>query len=295
MSVPSNLAPLLEAGAPLGPTMAKLIADWFAEVESGTLSTANLSLTGTLEVDGDTTLGTASIGTGTFAFTNTVLTMDGGGTGDAIIRLGDNYDEALVFDIAGGNDLMKIRTTDSDEAVVFPNNVEVTGTLTILGDAGTKLVTTRSATAITETVTCATGEYTTVLTDNLANAYTIGISGGNNFLTFVSTNSAEAVLVANTLASTPPANQTIVNDATITLPTGCNKIVDNAGNVTGIILTAGTVDGQILNLINAGSGSVTFATAATSNVADGTSAVIATLRAVTLVWDSGAARWFRTG
>lgn len=189
-----------------------------------------------------------------------------------------------------------IRTLAGNVGTVLATGDGETAFFTIIGDGTTKWIWTATATSLTETVTSATGEYETQLSDNLADAWSIRIgSSGNDFLVFKSTNSAEAVLIANTLASTPPANQTITNDATITLPTGCNKIVDNAGNVTGIILTAGTNDGQILNLINAGSGSVTFATAATSNVADGTSAVIATLRAVTLVWDSGAARWFRTG
>lgn len=99
--------------------------------------------------------------------------------------------------------------------------------------------------------------------------------------------------------SSPVATvQNLATGNTITLPTGGNskRLSASGGAVTGVILTAGTLDGQELTLINIeATNTVTFAAAATSNVADGASAVIAALRAVKFTWDSVSARWYRGG
>lgn len=153
-------------------------------------------------------------------------------------------------------------------------------------------------------------EFVTVIEDagadgsvNVATVTTSGniVSGGNVTATEIIV-TGQVVLLTDEVAnfnvpfsSTPPGNQTLTNDATITLPSGINKVVDSAGAVTGIILAAGSEDGQIVNIINASANTVTFATGATSNVADGTSAVIAANRAISLIWDFGSSRWYRTG
>jgi hypothetical protein len=69
--------------------------------------------------------------------------------------------------------------------------------------------------------------------------------------------------------------------------------VNPAANVTGVILQAGTVSGQIVWVVNESAFTVTFDVAATSNVADGTTSAIAALSARQFYWDAGAARWFR--
>jgi len=61
---------------------------------------------------------------------------------------------------------------------------------------------------------------------------------------------------------------------------------------TGCILQAGTVNGQQVILINNGTVSITFAAAATSHVALGTSAVLAANGKLTFVWDSVKALWY---
>lgn len=112
---------------------------------------------------------------------------------------------------------------------------------------------------------------------------------------------ANGVILADTIlsgkVSSPPATaQNLATGNTITLPTGgdTKPLTATGGAVTGIILTAGTVDGQKLTLFNKeASNSITFAAAGTSNVADGTSAVIAALRAMTLIWDQVSSRWYR--
>jgi len=118
----------------------------------------------------------------------------------------------------------------------------------------------------------------------------------------VETSGSTARLATTILAgvvSSPPATvQNLTSSATITLPTGghTKRLSASGGAVTGIILTAGTVDGQELVLFNIeASNTITFATAATSNVADGTSAVIGALRRMALTWDATSSRWYRSG
>ena len=70
--------------------------------------------------------------------------------------------------------------------------------------------------------------------------------------------------------------------------------VSPAGAVTGIILQAGTSAGQTCLVVNeaVAANTVTFAASGTSNVADGTSSVIAGLNARRFVWDSGTSLWY---
>ena len=97
-------------------------------------------------------------------------------------------------------------------------------------------------------------------------------------------------------SSSLAAAATIATSGTIALPTqGDTAKLTTGGVVTGVILTAGTYDGQRLSLINTSANSITFAAAGTSNVADGTSAVLAANRSMTFVWDATSARWYRQG
>lgn len=87
----------------------------------------------------------------------------------------------------------------------------------------------------------------------------------------------------------------ITNGATITTAGVRTVRVNPGGNVTGIILQAGTQPGQKIEVINeAGSFTVTFAAYATSLVADGTAAVIAANRAMYFTWNSSASGWYRS-
>lgn len=95
------------------------------------------------------------------------------------------------------------------------------------------------------------------------------------------------------------AVQVLTNAATITLPTtGINKAISAASAVTGIILTAGTVAGQLIVLenVNASGGDpITFnATPATSRVAQGTHAILAAT-AKLYTWNATAALWYPVG
>lgn len=67
-----------------------------------------------------------------------------------------------------------------------------------------------------------------------------------------------------------------------------------AADVTGITMETGFVSGQMFQVVNESSHSITFAAAGTSNVATGTSCIIAALRAATFTWDSSTARWYQS-
>lgn len=70
--------------------------------------------------------------------------------------------------------------------------------------------------------------------------------------------------------------------------------VTTAGAVTGVILQAGTKAGQQVIVIHEGAAAntITFAASGTSNVADGTSAVITGPAQKMFVWDSVTSLWY---
>jgi hypothetical protein len=107
-----------------------------------------------------------------------------------------------------------------------------------------------------------------------------------------------AVRLVGPAASPVAPVQDIATGNTITLPTGgfTKRLSASGGAATGVILTAGTTDGQLLALFNIeATNTITFAAAGTSNVADGTGAIIAALQAMILVWDTTSSRWYRQG
>lgn len=67
-----------------------------------------------------------------------------------------------------------------------------------------------------------------------------------------------------------------------------------AGAVTGLIMQAGFYHGQTIIVVNtsAAADTMTFAAAGTSNVADGTSAVITGPAQKMFVWDSVSSLWY---
>jgi len=90
------------------------------------------------------------------------------------------------------------------------------------------------------------------------------------------------------------AATTVATSGTI-FPTGLSVVrLTTGGAVTGVILDKGSSPGQTVTLVNESGNSITMAAAATSNVADGTSAVLAANRAFWLVWDTGTNLWYRS-
>jgi hypothetical protein len=69
----------------------------------------------------------------------------------------------------------------------------------------------------------------------------------------------------------------------------------SGGSYTGLILAAGGFPGQQVTVINEGTGTLTFAAAQVSHVADGTADAIPGHTARTFIWDSGTSLWYRMG
>ncbi len=67
------------------------------------------------------------------------------------------------------------------------------------------------------------------------------------------------------------------------------------GNITGVILQAGTIPGQQATVLNESAFTVTFAASGTSHVADGVSDVIAATTARNYIYDTGTSLWYRCG
>ncbi len=88
--------------------------------------------------------------------------------------------------------------------------------------------------------------------------------------------------------------QAMATGGTIALTANCVLLpITLAAAATGVILAAGSVDGQQVKIENKSSAnSCTFAAAATSNVALGASAVIAALGSLILTWDNTALLWY---
>jgi hypothetical protein len=84
-----------------------------------------------------------------------------------------------------------------------------------------------------------------------------------------------------------PTPTALSNGSTIPTTNECERCTAS-GSVTGVIMAAGTYGGQRCIVFNESANSITMAAVGTSNVADGTSCVIASLTQDTFVWDSGA-------
>ena len=97
--------------------------------------------------------------------------------------------------------------------------------------------------------------------------------------------------VVNAVSSTA---QAVATGGVITTAGVSIARVAPTGAVTGCILQAGTVNGQVVAVVNesASADSVTFAAAATSNVATGTGTSIAGATGQMFVWDSATQLWY---
>jgi hypothetical protein len=95
------------------------------------------------------------------------------------------------------------------------------------------------------------------------------------------------------ISSPVTAAQTLASAGTVVLPTtGRNKLLTNAGAITGVILPIGRFDGDDVVLINTAAGSITMAAAGTSRVADGVSCVIPALGKMSFVWSATQSLWY---
>lgn len=86
---------------------------------------------------------------------------------------------------------------------------------------------------------------------------------------------------------------TIAGSGTITGAGLSSVRITMAGDITGVIMDAGSWPNQDRTIVNESSHSCTFAASGTSNVADGTGDVIAATRAARFTWDTGTSLWYR--
>jgi len=123
-------------------------------------------------------------------------------------------------------------------------------------------------------------------------------TGGTGHILFAS-GSGNCTLGANLtlygafkLAQSSSAVAITNNYAIATASLGVSR-VNPGGNVTGVTLSAGTSAGQTVAVVNESAYTITFA-ASSSNVADGSSDVIAAKSAAWFLWDSGTSLWYRS-
>lgn len=134
-----------------------------------------------------------------------------------------------------------------------------------------------------------------------ANGYGIVCTPGNYYGARAQTNGTVGSLctvdvitgLLSERGSISATTQTIISNGTILLSgDGLYERVTEAGNVTGIILTPGTSDGQQVVVLNTAAQTITFAASGTSNVSGGTAVVIANSQAQTFVWSATDSLWF---
>lgn len=103
-----------------------------------------------------------------------------------------------------------------------------------------------------------------------------------------------SLLPVNTLALMASSATALSNNGTLSTMILGSVRVTTAGAVTGAILQSGIQAGQMFTVINQSSNTITFATSATSHVADGTSDVIAANTARTFIWNAATSLWYRS-
>lgn len=100
-------------------------------------------------------------------------------------------------------------------------------------------------------------------------------------------------VAASQLVLSTAASSATITGGTIATSTGI-AISNPAGAITGVILSPGTVDGQVFVLINkaVAANTITMAAVATSNVANGVTTVVVGLQCAVFVWSALDAAWF---
>lgn len=122
---------------------------------------------------------------------------------------------------------------------------------------------------------------------------TIGL-GSTGFLNVVTSGGALCVPTCNPANGTAAAG--LLTSGTVDTTTGWQRVL-TAGAVTGVILEAGTKNGQIFILTsdkNSG-GTITMAAAATSNVGSGTACIIIAGGGRIFIWDATDTAWIELG
>jgi hypothetical protein len=130
-----------------------------------------------------------------------------------------------------------------------------------------------------------TGSFYLLNGTGVTNTGTFATSGG----LLLQNNGFQSGTVRLQKSSTAPA---IANNGTITtLGVGMARVAPT-GNVTGIILQAGSSDGQVVLVVNQSAFTVTFDVSGTSQVASGTAAMIAAQTNSKFIYDTATSLWY---
>lgn len=139
-----------------------------------------------------------------------------------------------------------------------------------------------------------TGLFISGSSANVTNTGIFYVSGYGYTLieSFLTDLSGVAELKAGSVVLAPAGSAALSTGSTITpgINQGAYPVTATA-NVTGIIMAPGTIAWQTVKVVNESAFSVTFAAAATSNVADGTADVIAAGTAASYIWSG--TYWYR--
>jgi hypothetical protein len=120
-------------------------------------------------------------------------------------------------------------------------------------------------------------------------AFAASNNAGNFF--FTGTVNGDATLATSMWYGSSSVTLT-ANGQTIGTHSGAVVYVTATGVVTGIILQAGSFDGEILYVVNVGTNLVTFAAAGVSHVALGAAVSIATLVQRAFIWRASSSLWY---
>lgn len=208
-------------------------------------------------------------------------------TGATYLDLGTDT-SATSFAVRNNSGVAKLSINGAGACATAMSTVDLdcTGALQINSSAGAIGI---GNDAVAQAINIGTG----------AAARTITVGNSTTTTALVLNAGSGGVSVGGPFKSPVTVSQSVDTGNTITLPTsGFNKLIacSTAADKTGVILTAGTIDGQTICLINTtAANSITMAAAGTSNVADGASCVIPALRAMIFTWDATSSRWYRQG
>ncbi len=119
-------------------------------------------------------------------------------------------------------------------------------------------------------------------------------TGGTGAGVTIGTTNALSVTLGKTVWTPATVVDVAGAGGTITVPTltSSQRVTATGSAGTGTILAVGTIDGQILTIINVSANTITFATTATSHVADGVTTVIGALASKTFIWDNTTLKWY---
>ena len=241
-----------------------VITDGVITDSTGLQLAANLDIDGTVDISGDLTLSAG--GDGALVF---------GTAGENSIKIPDNQASALIIEEAN-NAYITFTTTDSSEAITVAKPTTFSGALDINAAVDISGDLTLSAGGDGALVFATAGENSIKIPDNQGSALIIE-EANNAYMTFVTTDSSEAVSVAKTL--------TLSTVAAAGTDTDKFLVLDSSGNVD---YRTGT---EVLSDIGGGTGGMTSFQLEDD---DGTEVAISNAKEVKIIGSGVTTNWTDT-